>query len=589
MSVSRRVCAVVGAAGTALALLSGTALAADPAVVFDSFDATAGQQLHSTALDGTGNTVLGTGWSPVAVGSGRVVFVDRARRVLATGGGLPAAVLLPAPTATNDEHVPLAASRDGATVVVATYSAARERTTLTAVDAKTGARKVLVEHDDVFGAAFSPDGRYVAYTSVDYDATSGRRAISVVPTAGGTVTPLLTAAFPYAGAIVFRGVAWSPDGTRLAYTDFTVVGGTSSLNTLDLAKRHAEVVRTATAEVFGGVAFLSGSAVVVSMTGAAEGETAARLEHVTLADRSARVLVPDLDSLEQLSVGDVPATTDQSGPGKPQQLAAAIRVDGARAEVRLTFAAPGDADLADFTVSDGRASTTSPVPGAFPFAVAPGRPAALTVSARDWSGNTASEALQVEVPAAPVLAVPRVRAGGTTAVSGVLRGRGNARLGGAAVELLARPAGAAAPGVVTRAVTGPGGEFRLEHRPARTTAYRVRHVAADGSLSVTSLPATGAVTSAMTAVPSRPTVARGRLAVVAGSVARARPGAVVELQRRTPTGRWAKVAVAKQNARGGYRVKVPTSKRGTLVLRTTVRGWAGAAGATSTPVQVRVR
>ncbi len=113
------------------------------------------------------------------------------------------------------------------------------------VDTRTGATRKLTGGNNDYDAVWSPDGSRIAFSRTEPSLDPGPNAQIWVMRADGTGAHQVT---DEASAHDASQPAWSPDGTRIAYTEGGEPGGTAGVAVVDA---HGAAARQLTACAFG--------------------------------------------------------------------------------------------------------------------------------------------------------------------------------------------------------------------------------------------------------------------------------------------------------------------------------------------------
>jgi len=161
-----------------------------------------------------------------------------------------------------------------------------------------------------------------------------------------------------------------------------------------------------------------------------------------------------------------------------------------------------------------------------------------------------------------------------------------AAIGGAEVELHARPEGSALWARVDQAATGADGAVRFSQRPSRTTEYQLRFGGSADHLPSASTVAAVTVRYRVAARIGASSIPLGHSARIAGTVAPAAPGEVVALDQWT-SGGWRQLRTTRLDQASGFAFAVTPSSTGSTRFR--VRKLSGDASADGTSAAMTLK
>jgi hypothetical protein len=452
-----------------------------------------------------------------------------------------------------------------------------------------------------FGPSFSPDGEYLSWAQV------GQYYSDVV------VTRFATGAAQVISKIstdtsAYTDTAWAPDSATIVAVrddyDASIDDSISSLAVIDVRSQNLHIAVRGQVNGDGSITDY------LEPTWAADGDTILMTKLTSTGDQVRGELVklppnqggytdpvPTQGYAGSPSVA-APRVADGTAPGAPTNLAAVPQ----GAVARVTFALPGDSDLADLVVTRtvGEAADTATadievartwtdhVDVALPQ---PGTTYGISVFARDWSGNL-SPAAKVSVTSAGAstltVSTPPARIHWRLGVKLIGTLANGSPLPNEKVTLFARRAMTSTFVPVASSTTNGEGNYTLTYNPPWTVELQVRFAGSPRGYAAVSAKRVVTVVPAANLSVSTYAIRLGASFTLTGNVGPNHAGQIVYIQRKV-SGVWRNIASTRLSSTSTFRLVYRPNARGTWEMRAYKPADGDHASTTSAGRTVQVR
>jgi Tol biopolymer transport system component len=197
----------------------------------------------------------------------------------------------------NVRYTGLTFSPDGNHLYYATYASGGNVANLYQVPILGGGARLILEDVDT-AVTFSPDGREFAFIRGYPD--TGRSAVMVANADGSNLRQLYVRSRPLEYPLL--GIAWSPDGRRIAVTGHNTEELRGQIAIVDVASKTETILPTPDWREISRIAWLPDGTGLLANAQESAGESSNQVFLVSYPDGGARRLTNDLTSYSDLSV-----------------------------------------------------------------------------------------------------------------------------------------------------------------------------------------------------------------------------------------------------------------------------------------------